>query len=103
VLPTSRGFAALAIACLATGLAWEYTFAATPKVLTVVQNADATTLEPWNSGTNVALGLDRAFYEKLFGFDSTMMVRPVLAKSGSVSLERREPECRHRGPRGCHP
>ena len=57
-----RGVAALTVACLAIGLAWGHTFAAVPKVLTVVQNADAITLDPWNTGANVALGLERVFY-----------------------------------------
>ena len=80
-----RGVAALAVACLAIGLAWGHTFAAAPKVLTVVQNADAITLDPWNTGANVALGLERVFYEQMFGFDATMKVRSGLVKSWGVS------------------
>ena len=87
MLRTSGWFTALAIACLATSTGGGYTLAAAPKIFTVVQNADATTLDPWNTGANVALGLERAFYEGLFGFDSTMKVRPLLAKSWLVSAD----------------
>lgn len=73
--------------CLTAGLGWGVSQAAAPGTLTVVQNADATTLDPWNTGANVALGLERAFYEGLYGFDATMKVRPVLAKSYTVSSD----------------
>jgi glutathione transport system substrate-binding protein len=87
VIRIPRCVAVIVIVCLAASAGWGYASAAALKVLTVVQNADATTLDPWNTGANVALGLERAFYEGLFGFDSTMKVRPVLAKSWSVSAD----------------
>jgi glutathione transport system substrate-binding protein len=83
----SRWAAILAVLFAAASFNWQSVRAAAPMAFTVVQNADATTLDPWNTGANVALGLERAFYEGLFGFDSTMKVRPVLAKSYTVSAD----------------
>ncbi|MHB8730692.1 MAG: ABC transporter substrate-binding protein [bacterium] len=63
-----------------------YSSAAAPSTLTIVQNADAITLDPWNTGDNVGLGINRAFYDRLFEFDPTMKVRETgLVKSWSVS------------------
>ena len=83
----SRWAAVLVVLCLVVTLGGSVSRAAAPGILTVVQNADATTLDPWNTGANVALGLERAFYEGLWGFDATMKVRPVLAKSYTVSAD----------------
>jgi len=82
----SRSWAAIVIACVVASLSWGVTFGATaPKILTVVQNDEPTTLDPWNNGNDAGLGIDRAICEGLFGFDQTMRIRPLLAKTWSVS------------------
>lgn len=85
MLRMHRVAAVLAVACLVAGLNWQNVRAAAPYVFTVAQAADATTLDPWNTGANAGLGIERAFFEGLFGFNPTMKVLPVLAKSFTVS------------------
>jgi len=60
---------------------------ATGKVFTVVQSAEPITLDPENTGDNVGLGVERAIYQGLFGFDQNMKLQPVLAKSYEVSSD----------------
>lgn len=59
--------------------------ASSTKVFTVLQSADAITLDPQNTGDNVGLGIERDIYEGLFGFNENMQVVPELATSWSVS------------------
>ena len=82
-----RGSAALLAFCVIAVLAVGRTGAAAPTRLIVVQNGDASTLDPFNDGINVGLGVGRAFYNGLFGFNETMKVRPVLVTTWSVSAD----------------
>ncbi|HLW49104.1 MAG TPA: ABC transporter substrate-binding protein [bacterium] len=82
-----RGSAAVLAFCVMAILAVGRTGAAAPTRLIVVQNEDANTLDPFNDGVNVGLGIGRAFYNGLFGFDATMKVRPVLVTTWAVSAD----------------
>ena len=69
-------------------LGLRYTFAATSTAFTVVQNADALNLDPWNTSDNPGLGIVRAFYDRMFEFSPTMKVQESgLVTSWSVSSD----------------
>ncbi|HLW59559.1 MAG TPA: ABC transporter substrate-binding protein [bacterium] len=59
--------------------------AAGPKILTVVQSGDASTLDPPHEGFNSGSAVDRSLYEGLVAFDVRMKPIPVLAQSWSIS------------------
>jgi len=82
-----RSSAALLAFCIIAVLAVGRTGAAAPTRLIVVQNGDANTLDPFNDGINQGLGIGRAFYNGLFGFNETMKVRPGLVTTWSVSAD----------------
>jgi glutathione transport system substrate-binding protein len=83
-----RPFVFFVVISLAAVTGSTYISAATGATFIVVQNADAVTLDPWNTGDNVGLGLLRAFYDRLFEFDPTMKVSQTgLAKSWAVSAD----------------
>ncbi|SRR5579871_68883 len=75
----------IGIAALASS---PYTSAAPSSTFTVVQNADALNLDPWNTSDNPGLGIVRAFYDRLFEFSPTMKVQETgLVASWSVSSD----------------
>jgi glutathione transport system substrate-binding protein len=78
-----RWLHALAVLCLAGSLIGP-AVAAAPKTLTVVDNADPSTLDLWNNG-DLGEGLGRVFYEGLFRIDEHARVLPELVKTWSVS------------------
>ena len=61
--------------------------AAAPRILTVVQSGDASTLDPPHEGFNAGSAVDRSLYEGLVAFDVRMRPFPVLAKSWTISAD----------------
>jgi glutathione transport system substrate-binding protein len=59
--------------------------AASPRILTVVQSGEASSLDPVLESYNAGSALDRALYEGLVAFDVRMKPFPVLARSWMVS------------------
>lgn len=78
-----RCLSAFVVLCVVCGLA-NASVVAAPKTLTVVDNADPSTLDLWNNG-DLGEGLGRVFYEGLFRIDEAARVRPELVTSWTVS------------------
>ena len=75
----------LAGGALVTAAGWGRASASSPRIFTVVQAGDASTLDPAYEGFNAGTASQRAIYEGLFEFDSRMRPVPLLARSWSVS------------------